>query len=33
VVDRIRKVTTGRKGMHSDVPVDDVVILKAEVID
>jgi peptidyl-prolyl cis-trans isomerase B (cyclophilin B) len=33
VVDRIRKVTTGRKGMHSDVPLEDVVILKAEVID
>jgi peptidyl-prolyl cis-trans isomerase B (cyclophilin B) len=33
VVDRIRKVTTGRKGMHSDVPLEDVVILKAEVVD
>jgi peptidyl-prolyl cis-trans isomerase B (cyclophilin B) len=30
VVDRIRKVTTGSRGMHQDVPVDDVVIQKAE---
>jgi peptidyl-prolyl cis-trans isomerase B (cyclophilin B) len=32
VVDRIRKVTTGSRGMHQDVPVDDVVIQKAEEI-
>jgi peptidyl-prolyl cis-trans isomerase B (cyclophilin B) len=32
VVDAIRKVKTGRSGMHSDVPVEDVVITKAEVI-
>jgi len=29
VVDRIEGVATGRKGMHDDVPVTDVVILKA----
>jgi peptidyl-prolyl cis-trans isomerase B (cyclophilin B) len=32
VVDRIRKVKTGSRGMHQDVPVDDVVIEKAEEI-
>ncbi len=32
VVDAIRKVRTGSKGFHSDVPVDDVVIEKAEII-
>ena len=32
VVDRIKKVQTGRRGMHDDVPVQDVVIEKAEVI-
>ncbi len=32
VVDQIRKVKTGFKGMFQDVPVDDVVIQKAEVI-
>jgi peptidyl-prolyl cis-trans isomerase B (cyclophilin B) len=31
VVDRIKTVKTGRKGMHSDVPVTDVVIEKAVV--
>jgi peptidyl-prolyl cis-trans isomerase B (cyclophilin B) len=30
VVDRIKKVKTGSHGMHQDVPVDDVVIQKAE---
>ena len=30
VVDRIRMVKTGRKGMHEDVPVEDVVIERAE---
>lgn len=29
VVDAIEKVRTGRKGFHDDVPVEDVVILKA----
>jgi peptidyl-prolyl cis-trans isomerase B (cyclophilin B) len=32
VVDRIKKVQTGRRGMHDDVPVQDVVIEKAEVV-
>ena len=32
VVDAIRAVKTGRKSMFSDVPVEDVVIEKAEVI-
>jgi peptidyl-prolyl cis-trans isomerase B (cyclophilin B) len=31
VVDRIRKVKTGSRGMHQDVPLDDVIIEKAEV--
>jgi len=31
VVDRIKSVDTGRRGMHQDVPVEDVVIEKAEV--
>jgi peptidyl-prolyl cis-trans isomerase B (cyclophilin B) len=30
VVDKIRKVTTGSRGMHRDVPVEDVVIKSAE---
>ena len=29
VVDQIERVTTGRKGGHDDVPVEDVLILKA----
>ena len=29
VVDRIESVRTGRKGMHDDVPLDDVTILRA----
>jgi peptidyl-prolyl cis-trans isomerase B (cyclophilin B) len=29
VVDKIEGVTTGRKGMHDDVPLKDVLILKA----
>ena len=32
VVDKIRKVKTGNRGGHQDVPVDDVVIQKAEVV-
>jgi peptidyl-prolyl cis-trans isomerase B (cyclophilin B) len=32
VIDRIRKVATGRRGMHDDVPLEDVVIEKAEVV-
>ena len=31
VVDQIKKVATGSRGMHDDVPVEDVVIKKAEV--
>lgn len=30
VVDQIKKVKTGNRGFHSDVPVDDVIISKAE---
>jgi peptidyl-prolyl cis-trans isomerase B (cyclophilin B) len=29
VVDKIEGVTTGRKGMHDDVPLEDVTIIKA----
>ncbi|HTH44200.1 MAG TPA: peptidylprolyl isomerase [Oxalicibacterium sp.] len=32
VVDKIRSVKTTRSGMHADVPVEDVVIEKAEVV-
>ena len=32
VVDAIRAVRTGNKGFHQDVPVEDVVIEKAEVV-
>ena len=32
VVDRIKGVATGSKGMHQDVPTDDVVIEKAELV-
>ena len=32
VVDKIKTVKTTRTGMHSDVPVEDVVIEKAEVV-
>jgi peptidyl-prolyl cis-trans isomerase B (cyclophilin B) len=32
VVDQINTVKTGRAGMHSDVPTDDVVIEKVEVL-
>jgi peptidyl-prolyl cis-trans isomerase B (cyclophilin B) len=32
VVDRIRGVKTGNRGPHQDVPVDDVVIEKAEIV-
>jgi peptidyl-prolyl cis-trans isomerase B (cyclophilin B) len=32
VVDKIRKVKTGNKGGHSDVPVEDVIIESAEVV-
>jgi peptidyl-prolyl cis-trans isomerase B (cyclophilin B) len=32
VVDQIKKVPTGTKGFHRDVPVEDVVIRKAEAV-
>ena len=32
VVDKIRAVKTGNKGFHQDVPVEDVVIEKAEIV-
>ena len=32
VVDKIAKVATGRRGMHDDVPSEDVLIEKAEVL-
>jgi peptidyl-prolyl cis-trans isomerase B (cyclophilin B) len=32
VVDQIRKVQTGSRGTHDDVPVEDVVIKKAEAV-
>jgi peptidyl-prolyl cis-trans isomerase B (cyclophilin B) len=32
VVDAIRAVKTGRSGFHQDVPVEDVIITKAEVV-
>jgi peptidyl-prolyl cis-trans isomerase B (cyclophilin B) len=32
VVDRVKAVKTGRAGMHQDVPVQDVVIERAEVV-
>jgi peptidyl-prolyl cis-trans isomerase B (cyclophilin B) len=31
VVDKIRNVKTGRSGFHQDVPVEDVIITRAEV--
>ena len=32
VVDRIKKVRTGSRGMHQDVPYEDVIIERAEVV-
>ncbi len=32
VVDKIKSVRTGGKGMHQDVPVEDVIIEKAEIV-
>jgi peptidyl-prolyl cis-trans isomerase B (cyclophilin B) len=32
VVDKIRTVKTGNRGMHQDVPVEDVIIEKAEIV-
>jgi peptidyl-prolyl cis-trans isomerase B (cyclophilin B) len=33
VVNKIKGVATGRKGMHDDVPVEPVTIIKAEVVE
>jgi peptidyl-prolyl cis-trans isomerase B (cyclophilin B) len=33
VVDMIKGVRTGRKGMHDDVPMESVMIIKAEIIE
>jgi len=33
VVNKIKAVATGRKGMHDDVPVEPVTIVKAEVVE
>ena len=33
VVDKIRAVKTGNKGFHQDVPAEDVIIEKAEIIE
>ncbi len=33
VVDKIRKVATGSKGFHQDVPLDAVVIERAEIVE
>ena len=30
VVDRIRKIRTGTRGMHQDVPLEDVIMERAE---
>lgn len=32
IVDKIKAVRTGKRGFHSDVPVEDVVIERAEVV-
>jgi peptidyl-prolyl cis-trans isomerase B (cyclophilin B) len=32
IVDKIKQVLTGKRGSHGDVPVDDVLIQRAEVI-
>jgi peptidyl-prolyl cis-trans isomerase B (cyclophilin B) len=33
VVDRIEKVKTGTRSGHQDVPLEDVILLKAEVVE
>jgi peptidyl-prolyl cis-trans isomerase B (cyclophilin B) len=33
VVDKIRRVKTGKRGFHADVPVDDVILERAEVVE
>ena len=32
VVDKIKKVKTGRRAMHQDVPLEDVIIERAEIV-
>jgi len=32
VVDKIKRVKTGKRGGHADVPVEDVIIERAEVV-
>lgn len=32
VVDRIKQVKTGKRGSHADVPVEDVIVERAEVV-
>ncbi len=32
VVDKIKQVKTGKRGLHADVPVEDVIIERAEVV-
>jgi peptidyl-prolyl cis-trans isomerase B (cyclophilin B) len=32
VVDKIKKVKTGKRGMHENVPIEDVVIQRAEIV-
>jgi peptidyl-prolyl cis-trans isomerase B (cyclophilin B) len=32
VVDKIKRVKTGKRGGHADVPVEDVIIQRAEVV-
>ncbi len=33
IVDEIEKVATGQKGFHQDVPVEDIIIIKASVLE
>jgi peptidyl-prolyl cis-trans isomerase B (cyclophilin B) len=33
VINKIKCVATGRKGMHDDVPVESVTIIKAEIVE
>jgi len=32
IVDKIKKVKTGKRGFHSDVPLEDVIVERAEVV-
>ena len=33
VVDKIKRAKTAKRGFHSDVPVDDVIIERAEIVE